>query len=352
MSGLESIALAVAHLEEQQQQHQKEITDSSCGGQKMKSISAPPAPQSFGCSKTARVVSSDSIASYNDDISHKNESSLSLSPTNKRFDSILSDPSAWLHSQDQFTPLAPPPPSEVIAQILQDDVLCGRGGETNHHQGNIQYRNLVKAFQPLYIASKRRDKPRIAQCIVYTVRQRGGRFLKRTDPRSNTWVDVGNTKAREKTSQALREGAPELRGNEKPARVDSPSSLTTTSTSLPITYAVSPIMMPPPATTSAHTPQPPVPHLHHHAAPVPVAALTSLQQAMSRTLMTPSTIPVAIPNARLFHNSRKRPSFIVATVSDGDVSDASHGSNIPTTDIPRGPRLKRLKLRLEMEETI
>lgn len=36
--------------------------------------------------------------------------------------------------------------------------------------------------------------------------------------KSNVWRDVGNTKAREKTSQALREGAPDLRGSpQKPA---------------------------------------------------------------------------------------------------------------------------------------
>jgi hypothetical protein len=37
-----------------------------------------------------------------------------------------------------------------------------------------------------------------------------GRFLKK-DSEASTWRDVGNTRAREKTSQALREGAPELR---------------------------------------------------------------------------------------------------------------------------------------------
>ena len=80
----------------------------------------------------------------------------------------------------------------------------------SHHSGNVKYRSLVKRYQPLYIISKRRDKPRIAQKIVKTVRHAGGRFLKK-DPKTNTWRDVGNQKAREKTSQALREGAPDLR---------------------------------------------------------------------------------------------------------------------------------------------
>lgn len=131
------------------------------------------------------------------------------------FSHILADPEAWLRSTENlYVGLPPVDTKQSIHRILADDVLCGRGGETNHFTGNCQYRSLVKAFQKLYIESKRREKPKIAQCIVYTVRKAGGRFLKRTDPGSNAWVDVGNTKAREKTSQALREGAPDLRGSE------------------------------------------------------------------------------------------------------------------------------------------
>ena len=100
----------------------------------------------------------------------------------------------------------------VQVQVQRHDVLLGRGGETNHHLGNIQYRQLVKASQPAYLAAKRRDKPRIAAAIVAVVRARSGRFLKK-HLGDHTWRDVGNVRAREKTSQALREGAPELRGN-------------------------------------------------------------------------------------------------------------------------------------------
>ncbi|GAX23136.1 hypothetical protein FisN_33Lh027 [Fistulifera solaris] len=95
--------------------------------------------------------------------------------------------------------------------IQEDDVLLGRGGETNHHTGNIQYRLLVKACQPAYLAAKRRDKPRIAAGIVLAVRRAGGRFLKKEEDDDAGWKDVGNVRAREKTSQALREGAPDLR---------------------------------------------------------------------------------------------------------------------------------------------
>ncbi len=118
---------------------------------------------------------------------------------------------------DGVKPADIPKPDESIFQVQRYDVLLGRGGETNHHVGNIQYRQLVKACQPAYLAAKRRDKPRIAVAIVRLVRAHSGRFLKKL-PHDNAWTDVGNIRAREKTSQALREGAPELRGAVEPSR--------------------------------------------------------------------------------------------------------------------------------------
>lgn len=356
MSGLDSIALAVAHLEEQQQKQQRlpttkeEEQNASTGGDQKLKI---PAPQSFG--STARVVSTESIAIYGDKLTKQSTvPDATPSPNNESFmDDVLSNPSAWLHSfsRTQSAVASPPPADEVITHVQQDDVLCGRGGETNHHQGNIQYRNLVKAFQPLYIASKRRDKPRLAQCIVYTVRQSGGRFLKRTDPRSNTWTDVGNIKAREKTSQALREGAPELRGNEgskHAQRVDSPTTSSPVAAANIFMPATPPMIIPAPiAAASSHTVTPQHTMIPHHVALHHAASLTPLQQAMSRTLMAHThhhyhapDIPVVSPrfSPPLDHSTRKRPSFI-ATVSDRD----SDRSSSPTE---RGPRLKRLKLRM------
>lgn len=93
-------------------------------------------------------------------------------------------------------------------EINLNDVLCGRGGETNQHPGNVYYRTLVKARQVAYLQARRSDKPRIAASVVKIIREVGGRFLKRY---GGCWVDVGDKKAREKTSQALRENAPEIR---------------------------------------------------------------------------------------------------------------------------------------------
>jgi hypothetical protein len=139
------------------------------------------------------------------------------------------------------TVTAPTPPSGTSSMVssmivvTEHDVLCGRGGETNHHPGNVAYRGLVKSNQPLYIKAKRRDKPKIARAIVDTIMvQYGGRFLKRASGSevvavlpvvedatgaaspvaAQQWVEISVQKAREKTSQALRENAPTLRNKE------------------------------------------------------------------------------------------------------------------------------------------
>ena len=59
---------------------------------------------------------------------------------------------------------------------------------------------------------KRLDKPLVALGIIREWRGQSppGRFLK-MDDKTGLWNDVGDKKAREKTSQALRERAPQIR---------------------------------------------------------------------------------------------------------------------------------------------
>mmetsp|Transcript_834 Transcript_834/g.1182 ORF Transcript_834/g.1182 Transcript_834/m.1182 type:complete len:589 (-) Transcript_834:160-1926(-) len=98
-------------------------------------------------------------------------------------------------------------------QFSLSDVLCGRGGLTNHHPGNVLFRKLVRSKQEEYLRATKRDKAGVAREIVDTIRHLDppGRFLKKDPSNPGQWVEIGNRKAREKTSQALREGAPELR---------------------------------------------------------------------------------------------------------------------------------------------
>jgi hypothetical protein len=70
--------------------------------------------------------------------------------------------------------------TDLVYDVSNVDVLCGRGAPSLYHVGNQQFRRLVEAYQSQYMAARRLDKPDIAMRIVQVIRSRGGRFLKRT----------------------------------------------------------------------------------------------------------------------------------------------------------------------------
>ena len=106
-------------------------------------------------------------------------------------------------------------PLKDISEPLPTDCLFGRGGGTNHHPGNKLYRKMVEDKKKLYLNSKRLDKPLVAMDIIKEWRALDppGRFLKQ-DEVTKLWNDVGDKKAREKTSQALREKSGKDRDDE------------------------------------------------------------------------------------------------------------------------------------------
>lgn len=71
---------------------------------------------------------------------------------------------------------------------------------------------LVVANKRMYVTLPKRQKILLSRSIVNAVRSQAppGRFLQE-DPKSHTWYDVGDQRAQEKTSQALREGAAVVR---------------------------------------------------------------------------------------------------------------------------------------------
>eukprot|EP00934_Nitzschia_sp_Nitz4_P003424 Nitzschia sp. Nitz4//scaffold22_size323478//317811//319128//NITZ4_000598-RA/size323478-snap-gene-0.575-mRNA-1//-1//CDS//3329543210//3414//frame0 len=123
-------------------------------------------------------------------------------------------------------PWGPPtmaPYIDPITDVKPHDVLSGRGGATNSHSGNRAFRQLVKEYQSEYLAAKKRDKPSVAAIIVDKIREKGGRFLKKysTSPDGQVlWMEIGDDRAKEKTAQALREGAPEIRRKRKASSSD------------------------------------------------------------------------------------------------------------------------------------
>lgn len=110
----------------------------------------------------------------------------------------------------------------IIRNPDPSDVLCGRGGGINAHEGNVAFRELVQDQKAQYnLAANKNEKAEISQDIVDHVNSRGGRFLQRDESQpfssagKNTgwWIEIDNMKAIAKTSQALREGAPRIRAS-------------------------------------------------------------------------------------------------------------------------------------------
>jgi len=95
-----------------------------------------------------------------------------------------------------------------ISQPHPHDVLCGRGGSTNRHVGNANFRDLVNSNKALYVTLTKRQKMMVARSIVQAIRSQdpAGRFLQK-DAVTGLWFDIGRPRALEKTSQALREKA-------------------------------------------------------------------------------------------------------------------------------------------------
>ena len=104
----------------------------------------------------------------------------------------------------------PQRPLTGVTVVHDVDVLCGRGGAALRHPGNQTYRRLVNLNKGLYITCLKTEKLKISRSIVAAIREQQGRFLEK-DSSNNTWYDIGDKKAVEKTSQALREGQPKLR---------------------------------------------------------------------------------------------------------------------------------------------
>lgn len=104
-------------------------------------------------------------------------------------------------------------PTQGITNPGPHDILCGRGGGTNAHPGNIKFRKLVAAHKLRYLAASKSDKPGVAREVVKEWRNLNppGRFLAKVEESMSNpdqpavWYDVGDKKAREKASQCLRE---------------------------------------------------------------------------------------------------------------------------------------------------
>lgn len=112
-----------------------------------------------------------------------------------------------------MTMYVPPPPliakqsmSKDILKPHDHDVMCGRGGLTNFHRGNVWYRRLVRCNRQLYRDSAKYTKLLVSKAIVQAVQSQNppGRFIE-CDKDTGIWHQIPYKKALDKTSQALRE---------------------------------------------------------------------------------------------------------------------------------------------------
>lgn len=97
------------------------------------------------------------------------------------------------------------------------DILLGRGGNNNRHDGNEMLRSLARKHATQYRRSAKKRKSALSRDLVKQVRclKPPGRFLKLKLLPNGTrvWNDVGDDAAREKTSQVLRDAVGALENN-------------------------------------------------------------------------------------------------------------------------------------------
>ncbi|CAJ1930933.1 unnamed protein product [Cylindrotheca closterium] len=100
-------------------------------------------------------------------------------------------------------------PLALVSKPHPHDVLCGRGGRTNLHKGNIWFRRLVRSNRALYKTCPKHTKLLVAKAVVKAVQGQDppGRYLE-ADKTTGGWKEITYKRSLDKTSQALRERDP------------------------------------------------------------------------------------------------------------------------------------------------
>ena len=90
-------------------------------------------------------------------------------------------------------------------QPRDNDILCGRGRGVWEHPGNRRFKSLIEAHAEKYAAARNKmDKGVVVASIVDSIREEGILFVKK-DAKTQSWLDIGEYQAREKTSHAMRD---------------------------------------------------------------------------------------------------------------------------------------------------
>jgi len=111
--------------------------------------------------------------------------------------------------------------SRIYKEPTNVDVLCGRGGKSNHHPGNDSYREKVETIQKEYkLCTNKDEKKHIVEAVIKDIESCGGNFLQKetkkqtqNNKRGNgggngngsSWYVVDHSVAFQKVYQALRD---------------------------------------------------------------------------------------------------------------------------------------------------
>lgn len=95
----------------------------------------------------------------------------------------------------------------------QNDILMGRGGNTNLHAGNQNLRRMALSLREKYATSRKKEKTIISRELVRKVKESDppGRFLC-FNKSTQAWTEIGDENAREKVGQVLRDAVAERAG--------------------------------------------------------------------------------------------------------------------------------------------
>ena len=92
--------------------------------------------------------------------------------------------------------------TQIIEEVLPDDVLFGKDRRLFLHPGNTRLRQLVDANMQAYTGCNRTGKAQIARSIVKQIHQSNGRFLKRGE--NGILEEVSVSEAQAKVAHAFR----------------------------------------------------------------------------------------------------------------------------------------------------
>ena len=110
----------------------------------------------------------------------------------------------------------------LIESPNDNDILFGRGGESNNAKGNRRYQKVIEESSEEYSSlTSRKAKTEFAWNIYSQLRNEGARFLRR-EKGSSYWSTAPEEACRKKISQRLRERALEARDKKK---ADNPANL-------------------------------------------------------------------------------------------------------------------------------